>query len=194
MKNATLVIFGDSYTAGRLPHTETDGAFAAALGGRVVADHALSGSTAVEWSMDIGDRLTNVCIAVANVAVGSLGGNDAFAAIADGRITAGEALSALSALTITLYRIARSMPVVLMLYPDPWQGADAVKAVAVARMNEAIRTVAQTINGTTEGGPILLLDLGVVLLPEHFDGVDIHPNVAGYAAMAQAVMDLIDRM
>ena len=38
------------------------------------------------------------------------------------------------------------------------------------------------------------LDLGTVLRPEHFDGVDIHPNEAGYQAMAAAVMDVIGRM
>ena len=27
MKNASIVLFGDSYAAGRIPHTQTDGAF-----------------------------------------------------------------------------------------------------------------------------------------------------------------------
>lgn len=197
MREPIIVLFGDSYTAGRIPHTQTDGAFRKALGDCVRRDYALSGSTAVEWSMDIGGRLTSVCQSDANVAVGSLLGNDAFAAIADGQITAGEALSALSALTLTLYRIAREMPVVLMLYPNPFMGVFSThpdSAVGVMRMNTAITTVAQSINGTTNAGPILLIDLGTVLRQEHFDGIDIHPNEAGYAAMAQAVRDVLDRM
>ena len=195
MKDPIIVLFGDSYTAGRIPHTDRDGAFAAALGVCVRRDYALSGSTAVEWSMDIGGRLMDVCQADANVAVGSLLGNDAFAAIADGEVTAGEALPALTALALVLYRIAREMPVLLMLYPDPYQGARKDATEGVVRLNTAITTVVQAVNGmVASGGPVMLLPLGPLLKPEHFDGVDIHPNEAGYAVMAATVKATLARM
>lgn len=195
MKDPIIVLFGDSYTAGRIPHTDRDGAFAAALGVCVRRDYALSGSTAVEWSMDIGGRLTGVCQADASVAVGSLIGNDAIAAMADGQVTAGEALPALTALALVLYRIAREMPVLLMLYPDPYQGANKQAAEGVRRMNAAVKTVVQAVNGMPcSNGPVMVLDLGRVLGPGHFDGADIHPNESGYAAMAAAVKDTLTRM
>ena len=194
MKNATLVLFGDSYAAGRIPHSQTDGAFRAALGGCVVADHALSGSTAVQWSGDIDGRLSNVRSAPAHVAVGSLIGNDALAAIADGMITPGEALSALAALALVLYRIGRSMPVVLMIYADPFAGKRPDTAEGVRRLNTAIMTVINAVNCSPDCGPVIPLDLRAVLRPEHFDGLDIHPNEAGYQAMADAVLQLIERM
>jgi len=194
VKDPVIVLFGDSYTAGRIPHTDRDGAFAAALGVCVRRDYALSGSTAVEWSMDIGGRLRSVCDADANVAVGSLLGNDAMLAIADGDISAGEALPALASLALVLYRIAREMPVVLMLYPDPHRDQSTLTAVGVRRLNAAITTVTHAVNGICSAGPVMLLDLGKVLKPEHFDGSDIHPSVEGYAAMAAAVRDLLARM
>jgi lysophospholipase L1-like esterase len=195
MQDPVIVLFGDSYTAGRVAGTNRDGAFAAALGVCVRRDYALSGSTAIDWSIDVGGRLTGVCQADASVAVGSLIGNDAIAAMADGQVTAGEALNALVALAMVLYRIAREMPVLLMLYPDPYQGANRQAAEGVRRMNAAVTTVVQAVNGmASSNGPVMALDLGRVLGPGHFDGADIHPNEAGYAAMAAAVKDTLARM
>lgn len=192
MKNAVICLFGDSYTAGRLPHSTTDGAFREHLLG-VLADYSLSGSTADQWSKDIDGRLTSVRCSGANVAVGSLLGNDALAAIADGKIDAGEAIPALAALALVLFKISRWMPVLLMLYPNP-RPADPQSADGVARLNAAIGCVSDVVNATLCGHPVMLLDLGGVLRPEHFDGIDIHPNLDGYKAMAAAVMDVIERM
>ncbi len=195
MDNPTVVLFGDSYTAGRLPHTNTDGAFRAALGECAKYDYALSGSTTVEWSMNIEQRLTSVCCAKVGVAVGTLLGNDALAAIADGQVSAGEALPALAALALVLNRIALYKPVLLMLYPDPYQGKRKDVAEGIIRLNAAITTVTYAVNGMcASGGPVMLLPLGPLLKPEHFDGSDIHPNAAGYAAMAAAVQDTLARM
>lgn len=196
MKNASIVLFGDSYTAGRIPHTQTDGAFVKALLG-VHRDYALSGSTAVQWAGDIDGRLSDVCDSPSDIAVGSLLGNDAFAALADGQITLDEALPALAALALVLSRIALHKPVLLMLYPNPFMGVPAVHPESeqgVQRLNAAISAVAQVVNSASPCGPVMLLDLGTVLRTEHFDGLDIHPNEAGYQAMGAAVLDLIDRM
>jgi len=196
MKNASIVLFGDSYTAGRIPHTQIDGAFRKALLG-VYRDYALSGSTAVQWAGDIDGRLSDVCESPADIAVGSLGGNDVFAALADGKVTLDETLRSMAALAIVLSRIAHTKPVLLMLYPNPYMGVPdkhPEAAEGVRRLNAAIGCVADVINASIGNHPVMPLDLGTVLRPEHFDGVDIHPNEAGYQAMAAAVMDVIGRM
>lgn len=196
MKNAFIVLFGDSYTAGRIPHTQTDGAFAARLTGLSRLVYALSGSTAAQWAADLDGRLTSVCAEHADIAVGSLLGNDAFAAMADGAVTLDEVIPALASLGLVLSRIARTKPVLLMLYPDPFMGTPSLhpeSAEGVRRLNAAITSVAQVVNAVSPN-PVMLLDLGSVLRAEHFDGQDIHPNLDGYAAMAAAVLDVIDRM
>ena len=69
----------------------------------------------------------------------------------------------------------------------------AYAADKVRGLNELISSIADVIN-LSGHNPVMLLDLGTVLRPEHFDGTDIHPNEAGYRAMAAAVMDVIARM
>jgi lysophospholipase L1-like esterase len=188
VKTHQIVLFGDSYAAGRIPHTQRDGALAEALGGLVAYDYAASGSTAAQWSADSGGRLTKVCGCDADVAAGSLGGNDAFAALADGTVTDGEKIVALASLFHVLMRLRRKR-VILMLYPDPFQGSRPDAAAGHRQLVEAIRAVASYANEIN--GNVVLLDLSEVLGPEHFDGEDIHPNEDGYAAMAAAVRKLI---
>ncbi len=192
MKDASIVLFGDSYTAGRLPHSQQDGAFREALAVPLYADHSKSGSTAQQWAADFEDRLSAVISSCADVAVGSLGGNDVFAALADGIIQPAERITAAAALFHCLMRLRRKTRIILMLYPDPFAGRR-LDATALHRdLVMSISSVAALANSIT--GNISLLDLSTVLRPEHFDGTDIHPNAAGYQAMAAAVTDLIDRL
>ena len=180
-----IVLFGDSYTDGRLPHTQTDGALADALGLPRHLRLARSGSTAQQRALDTDNLLSRVCGTEADVAVGSLGGNDAFAALADGVVTPLETVAALAALYYALRKIAVSKPrVLLMLYPDPYQGARP-DAEGRLRLVQAIAAVAAEVNRAT--GNVETLDLAGALGPRHFDGVDIHPNAAGYAAMAAVI-------
>ena len=188
MKDATIVLFGDSYTAGRIPHTQTDGAFSKALYVPTYCDFAKSGSTAQQWAADCNDWLSSVVSSSADIAVGSLGGNDAFAAMSDGIVTDAEKVAALSSLFHVLMRLRRKR-VILMLYPDPFCGARPDAAAGHRQLIAAIRAVADLANSINEN--ITLLDLSDVLRPEHFDGVDIHPNEAGYQAMAEAVTGVI---
>ena len=191
MKNASIVLFGDSYTAGRIPHTQIDGAFREALGLPLFADYARSGSTAQMWAANKDGWLSSLISSTADIAVGSLGGNDAFAALADGVVTNLEKVIALASLFHVLMRL-RHKRVILMIYPDPFQGARPDAAEGHRQLVEAISAVAGYANSIN--GNITLLDLSTVLGREHFDGLDIHPNEAGYQAMGAAVMDLIDRM
>jgi lysophospholipase L1-like esterase len=188
MENCSIILFGDSYTAGRIPHTQADGAFREALGLPLYADLAKSGSTAQQWAADFEGRLSAVVSSCADIAVGSLGGNDAFAALADGKVTEEEQIAALASLFHVLMRLRRKR-VVLMLYPDPWQGVRPEAAAACACLANGITAVAALANKAH--GNITLLDLSEVLGPKHFDGEDIHPDRDGYAAMAAAVRNLI---
>ena len=191
MKNASIVLFGDSYTAGRLPHTQTDGAFREALGLPLFADYARSGSTAQQWAADKDDTLSALISSGADIVVGSIGGNDAFAAAADGVVTDLEKVVALASIFHVLMRLRRRR-VILMLYPDPFQGTRPDAAAGHRQLVDAISAVAEYANSIN--GNITLLDLSTVLGPEHFDGLDIHPNATGYAAMAAAVREVVERM
>jgi lysophospholipase L1-like esterase len=141
--------------------------------------------------MDIDGRLSSVISSCADIAVGSLGGNDAFEAMADGIISDTEKIVALAALFHVLMRLARK-PVIFMIYPDPFHGSRPDAAAGHRQLVDAIAAVAKFANSIT--GNITMLDLSTVLGPQHFDGADIHPNVTGYASMAKAVRRLIERL
>jgi len=187
-KNASIILFGDSYTAGRIPHTQEDGAFREALGVPPECDFAVSGSTAQQWAADANGMLSAVADSAAEIAVGSLGGNDAFAALADGVITDREKIAAPASLFHVLMRLNQKRRIILMLYPDPFCGARPDAAAGHRQLIAAIRAVASLANEINSN--VTLLDLSRVLRPENFDGADIHPNKNGYQAMADAVRHL----
>ena len=112
--------------------------------------------------------------------------------MADGVVTEAEKLAALSALALILYRIGSTKPVLLMLYPDPYQGSRPDEAEAAALIAASCSSVARLVDMVT--GPVRVLDLGDVLGPAHFEPGDIHPNKAGYAAMARAALAVISGM
>lgn len=187
-----IVLFGDSYTAGRIPHTHEDGAFATALGVPPEYDHAVSGSTAQQWAADANGMLSAVVESDAEIAVGSLGGNDMFAALADGVATSDEIIEALAALFHVLMRLAGKARVIVMLYPDPFFGARADVAAGHQKLIAAIRALTGLAHSITSN--IIVFDLSRVLRPEHFDGVDIHPSREGYQAMADEVRRLVQAL
>lgn len=186
-----VALFGDSYAAGRLPHSQTDGALRDALGVPLYNDFARSGSTAQQWAADKDGLLSALISSSAEITVGSLAGNDAFAAIADGVVTDLEKVVALASIFHVLMRLRRRR-VILMLYPDPFQGTRPDAAAGHRRLVEAISAVAGYANAIN--GNITLLDLSTVLGPQHFDGQDVHPSAAGYAAMAAAVRNQIQSL
>lgn len=183
-----IVLFGDSYANGHAPDGST-GHLAAALGVPTYNRLARSGSTAQQWAADQDGMLAAVVCHDARVAVGALGGNDAFAAAADGVVTLEERVQALAALFYVLMRLWSKERVILMVYPDPFFGARPDAAAGHAELARAISAVAGLANYITGG--IKLLDLAGVLRPEHFDGQDIHPNPEGYRAIAGAVREML---
>jgi lysophospholipase L1-like esterase len=181
-----IVLFGDSYTAGRVAGTSNDGALSEALGVPCDLSLAVSGSTAVEWVLDQA-RLDAVCNSTADVAVGSLGGNDLFKALQDGVVTFAEKVGIVLALLHVVNTIAKSIPhVVIMVYPDPFSGTR-------ADAKEAQWQIANTFHQLPFLNNVHLLFLSGFLSKDHFDGVDIHPTKEGYAVMASAITDIINK-
>jgi lysophospholipase L1-like esterase len=186
--NEDIVLFGDSYTAGREAGTNRDGALRQSLGVPLYNDLAVSGSTAQQWAADFNDRLSAVVSSSAAIAVGSIGGNDLFAAMSDGRITDGEKYAAAASLFYVLMRLRRKR-ILLMVYPDPFFGSRPDASAAAAGIAEAIKQIVSL--ARICGVEVSVIDLSPVLSPIHFDGTDIHPNAAGYAVMAEAIIKMV---
>ena len=191
MQNAIIGTFGDSYTHGYIKGV--NGHFENPLGVSTFRRFARSGSTAQQWAENKDNLLADACSRSFDVMVGSLGGNDAFAAMADCVVTDTEKVVALASLYYVLRKLSCAHhKIILLLYPDPFWGAKPEAAAGRNQLVEAIAAVARFANAQYNN--IIMLDLSTVLGPQHFDGVDIHPNEDGYKAMASAVTDLIDRM
>ncbi len=177
-----ILLLGDSIMAGRLPGTKIDAGVGAALFLTPELRQAISGSTAVQWADNVDNRLHQACLTYSDVTVISLLANDAFAALADGVITDAEKIAALAAFGHVIRELRDYHPrILVVLYQDPFFGARPDVAAGVRMMNDAI--VAACPSGTE------LLDLRSILNnPAFYDGVDIHPNQAGYDAVAAEIL------
>lgn len=143
---------------------------------------AVAGSTAAQGAANFDGRLTRAAQTPANMVILSLLGNDAFAALSDGTVTPEEVSAGVAALRRVVETVRKARTIVL-LYTDPFCGRDLRAAIACPLLNAAICGA---------------LPVGVetfatrrVLLPEHFDGHDIHPNRAGHEAIAAGLRDLL---
>jgi hypothetical protein len=114
----------------------------------------------------------------------SLLGNDARHAVSDGRVTADEVAAGLRDMRAVVEAAQRPLTIVL-LYADPFCGAQAQARVAVPLINGAIRWACN-------GIPVVFADTGTWLTREHFDGRDIHPTRAGHAVIADRMRELIE--
>ena len=143
---------------------------------------AVAGSTAAQWAADFEGRLTRAAQTQADVVILSLLGNDAFAAIADGTVTPGEVQDGVLALRRVIEAVRKARTIVL-LYADPFSGRDIKSAIACPLLNAAIC-------GALPDG-VETFDTRHVLLPEHFDGRDIHPNRIGHEAIAEGLHKML---
>lgn len=187
-----IVLFGDSYTHGRLPHSRIDGALPNELNVDSNYCFARSGSTAQEWAIDKDGLLSKVISSDAEIAVGSLGGNDLFAALADGNVSFFERIAMMGALYAVLSKISENKKVVFMLYPDPFVGTRADAIEAQKQLTTALNLIVSAVNKEKEN--VIVLDLSTVLNSSHFDCVDIHPNADGYKEMAKAITELVCKL
>jgi lysophospholipase L1-like esterase len=178
----SIIVFGDSWSSEVVAGLGDRLGWSYMLGIPDEMRQGVAGSTAAQWAADFEGRLTKVVQTPADVVILSLLGNDAFAALADGVATPQEIVAGVAALRHVIETVRKPRTIVL-LYADPFCGSDIRKAIACSLLNVAI--------GTAVPDGVEILDLRTVLGPQHFDGVDIHPNKAGHEAIARRIAELI---
>lgn len=184
----TLVV-GDSWASAFEADTKTEnGGWPEIMNVPGELRRGVSGSTAKQWAGNHENWLTEAQIADADAVIISLMGNDARHALADGVVTPEEIRDALTSMRTVLSVLLRPLTIV-MLYADPYCGADPKAALAVSLLNGAIQAACY-------GLDVHFADTSEWLEPEHFDGTDIHPTRAGHEAIAlgltQMLIDLND--
>ena len=190
-----LIIIGDSYAAGRIPHTKTDGALVEALKKRQacisIDDYAVSGSTAKDWNTGklhekMDEAIDRAKAGIDVAAIVSVGGNDMFDAIADSIVTSKELKDFFNDTLAVVSRVAREVPTFMFVYPLP---AFMSKSKPAQWAHTILRWTLLGIAWQAGATPI---DLGEILTHEDdFDGADIHPSLAGYGRIADKILDAL---
>lgn len=185
MNPQRILLAGDSIMAGRIPHSGTDEGIGLSLALPAALRLAVSGSTALEWADDTDNRLTRACATLPSDVVVSLLANDVFRAMSDGSVSDEESAVSLAAFGYVVRRLRLAHPrVFCTLYQDPFFGARPDVAAGVGRMNRVIAAVAASCGCG-------VFDMPAFLRPEHYDGRDIHPSQAGYAAAASGLLTIL---
>jgi len=179
----TLVI-GDSWASAIEADTRRDAGWPEIMDIETGLRQGIAGSTAAQWAADASGVLVRATDTVADAVIVSLLGNDARAAVSDGNVTADEIAAGLRDMRAVVDAVLRPLTIVL-LYADPFCGAQAQARVAVPLLNGAIRWAC---NGLS----VVYADTGAWLTWEHFDGRDIHPTRAGHAVIAARMRELIE--
>lgn len=185
MNPEKILVIGDSwssaYVATPTGPIDRDG-WPKLLGVPDAMRQGVAGSTAEQWAADFESRLTKAAQTEANVVILSLLGNDAFAALSDGKITGNEIASALLNFNRVVL-LAKKARTIVLQYADPFNGANPQHAFICHLMNALIK-------GECPDG-VEVFDTRTVLKPEHFDGKDIHPNIDGHKAIAAGLIELL---
>jgi len=177
-----ILVLGDSWASAVEADTGRDAGWPQIMGIPDTHRQGISGSTAAEWAADLDGRLTHAMGTQARCVIISLMGNDARAAVEDGRVTARELADALASMRHVVNACRRPRTVVL-LYADPYGGTQTQSSIAVPIINAAIRAACLGLN-------VVYADTGAWLQPEHFDGRDIHPTRAGHQVIAERMRAL----
>ena len=181
-----ILVVGDSWAAGYddTLKRDTDG-FAGVLGIEAYLRQAVSGSTATQWASDFNGRLTAALETPCDAVAVFLGGNDAFAAIQDGKITTDEVFAYLSAASKVFKALADRHPrLIVGLYANPFP-MDMWARAATAILNGSIRACAPA--GTR------FVECDKFLLPEDLGtGMPPHPTPSGYGKIAEEIQHLAE--
>lgn len=179
-----ILVVGDSWASAVVAGDPEHLGWPSLLGIPPAMRQAVPGSTAAQWDADHKDMLSRAVRTPSDVVIVSLLGNDALQAIADGSVTPDEVSRGLAALFHVFLAFEDRDRVIAMLYADPFSGANATFAIMLPLLNAAI------VNMLPAG--VETFDTRTVLLPTHFDGKDIHPNLAGHQAIADGLKRLIE--
>ena len=184
MKPEDILVIGDSWSSAVVAGEGDRCGWPQILGIPENNVQAVAGSTAAQWAADWEGRLTRACNTPARCVILSLMGNDMRQALHDGVLTPAELMAGMAALrkVFDAVREGRESMVVL-LYADSY-GADSREEYAVYALNLVIRATT-FLHGTN------FLDSERVLLPEHFEVGDIHPNLEGHEAIARAMARML---
>lgn len=175
-----ILIVGDSWSSAVVAGDPSHRGWSALLGIPMERNLAVAGSTAVEWAGNYRHYAMNAAAVAADTLILSLGGNDAFQAHSDGVITVTEIFEAVTALRRVLTGLRRKRMLVL-LYADPYCGANPGAVKGLTYLNMGIELSCAGLH------EVELVDLREVLNKEHFDGYDIHPNLAGHEVIAAGI-------
>jgi lysophospholipase L1-like esterase len=186
---AKILIIGDSwasaYVATETGDIDRDG-WPKLLGIPDEMRQGIAGSTAAQWAADFGGNLTRAIQTEADVVIISLLGNDAFAVINSGQTSLPAVFGEIAAGVDNFRKVVESVRkprTIVIQYTDPFSGNNPMSAVACPLLDAFIK-------GEVPDG-VEVFDTRTVLKPEHFNGHDIHPNMAGHQAIADKLRQLL---
>lgn len=188
MKSALII--GDSYSAAREGDTQLDRGWPALLGVSAAWRQAVSGSTAAQWAGDYQGWLSRAKGTACDAVIMSLLGNDAFQAApglqsnpAAAVVAVAEAYKNMETVLAVVYR----QPIFVLLYPDAYNGKNSVWNFGLPMLNGAVR------HAVAVAAPnAVLVDLGTILSPQDFNGVDYHPIQSGHVKIAAYFSKLLN--
>ena len=145
------------------------------------------GATAEEWANDFEGRLSRAKATQAEVCIIALCGNDVWNfAHTSGCVDLWLLeLARMNGWYRAVVASVRKPRTIAFLYTDPYFGKDVAAADALSGLNAFILSESETLG-------IEIFDTRTVLKPEHFNGVDIHPNEAGQEAIAAGLRAMLE--
>jgi len=178
-----ILVIGDSWASAIESDIGVDGVgWPAIMGIDPQYRLAVAGSTAVQWASDYSAWLTRAKACMTDTVVISLLGNDAIQALADGVLSGEEVADGLAAMHSVVQAIQRKRTIV-MLYADPFSGADARARIGVPMLNAAIQLVCSPLG-------VIFADTSKWLNSDHFLPPNIHPTRAGHEIIASHMLTL----
>ena len=180
----SILVIGDSWASAQVGGTNIiNGGWPLILDIPGSRRQAISGTTAQQWNANHNGMLQRAMSTEAGVSIISLMGNDLLQALSDGTITDAEKFTALYSMRCVVTQLRRRRTIVL-LYADPYCGNKEGAAEMVAQLNDAIKVACACLG-------VEFFKTADVLLPAHFDGVDIHPNDLGQQAIADGLAKML---
>jgi hypothetical protein len=182
----SVLVVGDSWARAREGDTKEDKGWPYYMGIREEFRQGVNGSTAEQWASNKDGMLSKAAGTQADIVILSLLGNDARAALADGKVSPEEFSAGLRNLREVVDTLSRTRDeVIVILYADPFSGQDKRSKIALPLINGAIRMACS-------GLPVTFADTSKWLNKRHFVGRDIHPTKAGHKIIAKKMMELVD--
>lgn len=175
-----LLVVGDNLAAGHVAEDGTDNGWPVMLGIPQELRQGVDGTTAAQWAADVNGMLSHALATPCDAVLVCLGGNDAFAAWADKRITSDEVANvATNAAVVVNALMSKGVPVYVLLYANPWP-TDWTAGLAVFGLNNTIAFKVPTSVEIVRASEILTL-------PEHWARNDFYPSYAGHRALAALI-------